>query len=355
MAKRKYIDDDTREELKGLASVQFSSEEELQAKLEEIHRKRNEKTISRIMRVCGFIFALILFIASFDVFFERSILGAWFDEKAFNAAKMNDQSIEEVRGPIETSHYLGVTILDTDGNVIVDYDQTSITKDLYEHLKTEALSAGNSITFDCQIYKYNVNLVDKNTGVTHRTWIKYSPNLNDFKTAEDFDLYVKEENPGLAAFRNDWNALITIRDTSPTSELFDDEFYLSYGMVTVLSSVVLLALGALLVFLSAYMIKDIIDTIKGFFLGSRDVVSNVADTAIAPFKKKPSKEEEPEETKGSHKSLFDDEPEVKKPSRKKKTESEKPERKKDDIDDEFPNALSEEEINALLNPYVSAD
>ena len=30
MAKKKYIDDETREELKGLASVQFGSEEELQ-------------------------------------------------------------------------------------------------------------------------------------------------------------------------------------------------------------------------------------------------------------------------------------------------------------------------------------
>ena len=160
----------------------------------------------------------------------------------------------------------------------------------------------------------------------------------------------KEENPGLSAFRNDWNALTTIQNTSPSSELFDDEFYLSYGMVTVLSSVVLIALASLLVVLSAYMIKDIIDTVKGFFLGSRDVVTNVADTAIAPFKKKP-KEEEPEETKSGTKSLFDDEPEVKKPPRKKKTESEKPERKKDE--DEFPHALTEEEINALLNPDAS--
>ena len=37
--KKKYLDDDTREELKNLKGVVFNSEEELNEKLDEIHRK----------------------------------------------------------------------------------------------------------------------------------------------------------------------------------------------------------------------------------------------------------------------------------------------------------------------------
>jgi hypothetical protein len=165
-------------------------------------------------------------------------------------------------------------------------------------------------------------------------------------------LFVKETNSGLAAYRDNWNQLNTIKAGIPTSELFDDEFYLGYGMSTVLSTVVLLALATLLAFLSAYMVKDIIDVTKGFFYGSRDVVTNVAETAVAPFKKT-KKTEKPEESERTSKSLFDDEdvPEKKPTTRKKKSDAEKPEtpeRHKDEED--YSTLLTEDELDALLNP-----
>jgi hypothetical protein len=352
MAKKKYVDDDIREELKSLTGVSFESEEELQKKLEEIHRKKNEKAISRIMRVCGFVFALILFIASFDVFFERSLLGAWFDKNAYNMAKMYDQSVIEISGPISTEGYIGVRVLDADNNVLTDFGTETISKGEFDRTKTEALLAGNSITYDCEIYKYIVRMKDKNLGIYHWSLETKVPNLEKFKTTEEFELFVKETNSGLAAYRDNWNQLNTIKAGIPTSELFDDEFYLGYGMSTVLSTVVLLALATLLAFLSAYMVKDIIDVTKGFFYGSRDVVTNVAETAVAPFKKT-KKTEKPEESERTSKSLFDDEdvPEKKPTTRKKKSDAEKPEtpeRHKDEED--YSTLLTEDELDALLNP-----
>lgn len=347
MAKKKYVDDDIREEIKGLTGISFSSEEELQKKLEEIHRKKNANTLARIMRVCGFVFALILFIASFDVFFEGSVFGAWFDKNSHNLNRKLNSLVIDLDSS-QTYGYVDVTVKDKSGNVIEDLD--FISEDEYRDHNI----SGNVVDYEYKIYTYRkaywncVGEAENRTSLEAYARKEYhSPDIYNVKE-EDF-----ETNPALKPYEEDWKNVINIRDNELTySSLYDDRFYFGPGMPMILMSVVLITLAVFLAFISAYMIKDIIDVIKGLFYESRNVVTNVAETAVAPFKKI-KKVEKPEESERTSKSLFDDEdvPEKKPATRKKKTESEKPERKKDE--DEFPHALTEEEINALLNPDAS--
>jgi hypothetical protein len=328
--KKKYLDDDTREELKDLKGVIFESEEELNEKLDEIHRKRNNRKISRIMRLLGFVLALVLFFAAFDVYFESSFLGAIFtpEDYAFSLESMkqtNNMSANGVfHGYTKGSKYY----------VLKEYDPLKHTT-VTEH-------AWNSMSSDdaddyCEVYVYTVHY---NGTRSH---------IISLDVSRDYDGTVSS-----ATLRNNYDFLR--KYPAPNSPTYDDWWWFGTGFVALLNTIIILGLGMLLVYIFVFMIKDFVDAVKFTFIGTRNNAAELietASTAVGAVKKKKKEEEEPEPVR-SNKKLFDDEEPVpatpKKKRVPKKVEEPEVEEKKETQplynDDELDRLLKGENISA---------
>jgi hypothetical protein len=267
--KRKYLDDDTREELKSVKGIVFNSEEELNAKLDEIHRKRNDRKISRLMRVFGFILAVILFVASFDVFYESSFFGAIFEPVAYKhsmdslgAAKNNGYVIEKS----STEYYV------EEGGDVIDI----ITAAEYAQMcATDPSAVGRYF----KVYKYNIKKKYSDGSTTETL---YSPDIN----------MTLDSRMG-QYFKDSYAELVHFDKNTPDSKVYDDPFWFGNVLVATLHTLVLLTLGALLIYLAVFMIKDVVDIFKMTFIGASNTAAELAETATRPLKKKREKEEEP--------------------------------------------------------------
>lgn len=319
--KKKYLDDDTREELKNLKGVVFNSEEELNEKLDEIHRKRNNRTVSRIMRLLGFLLALVLFFAAFDVYFESSFLGAIFTKEDYKF------SLESMKQSSTTGNgTLHRYIPGAKCYVLKDYDLTTKSNVITEH---EWNSKGRPDDY-CEVYVYTIY----NNGMSSEI---LSPDVsrdwaNNYESISSVDLKKNYE------FLTEYPA--------PETPLYDDWWWFGTGFVAFLNTIIILGLGILLVYISVFMIKDFVDAAKFTFIGTRNSAAELIETASGAVKRKKKDEEEAESVR-SNKKLFDDEESMTTTPKKKKAPK-KIEEPKDEEKKETQPLYNDDDLDRLL-------
>ena len=328
--KKKYLDDDTREELKDLKGVMFNSEEELNEKLDEIHRKRNSRKVSRIMRLLGFVLALVLFFAAFDVYFESSFLGAIFtpEDYAFSLESMKQTNSTSANGVFH-GYTKGAKCY-----VLKDYDLVTNPVTITEHM-WNSMSSSDADDY-CEVYVYTIYYNGEPSE-------KLSPDIS-----RDYDGTISS-----ADLKNNYEFLKEY--PAPDSPTYDDWWWFGTGFVALLNTIIILGLGMLLVYIFVFMIKDFVDAIKFTFIGTRNSAAELIETAsgaVGAVKRKKKDEEETEPVRSSKK-LFDDEETVpttpKKKKAPKKVEEPKEEEKKETQplynDDELDRLLKGENIS----------
>lgn len=317
--KKRYIDDDTRAELSKLKNIQFKDEESLELKLEEIHRKKNQRFVSRIIRVFGFIFLLLIFITSCDTFYEGSILGAWTNPnehaeimdsftghtpdtiqilpkdhikpdgtkvgKYVNVEYVDNNSGDTIRRAVMTPEEIDHLLSDPDRYTIVSNLNNAYRWEYLEETSVRTLVNG----------KYSrariSNYIQDDGPQMRASYIA--------KYGEEFIVSVD------AATANFDNSSKTIITGYSGGEVYDDSFQFGISMVKILFTAVLLSLLAALIYLSIFTIRDFVDLIRNFFGGSINVVGSAVDSVREGVGVE--KQNVPEEPTTTRRSLFSDE------------------------------------------------
>ena len=319
--KKKYLDDDTREELKNLKGVVFNSEEELNEKLDEIHRKRNNRTVSRIMRLLGFILALVLFFAAFDVYFESSFLGAIFTPEDYTFSL---ESVKQTNSTTNNGTFHGYT-KGAKYYVLKDYDLTTKSTVITEHM-WNSMSSSDADDY-CEVYVYTIYNNGKSSEMlSPDVSCGYDETISSADLKKNYELL--KEYP------------------APDSPVYDDWWWFGTGFVAFLNTIIILGLGILLVYISVFMIKDFVDVIKFTFIGTRNSAAELIETASGAVKRKKKDDEEAESVR-SNKKLFDDEESITTTPKKKKAPK-KIEEPKDEEKKETQPLYNDDDLDRLL-------
>lgn len=335
--KKRYIDDDTRAELSRLKNLKFDTEEELELKLEEIQRKKSKRSVSRIVRIFGFVFLLIIFITSCDVFYEGSVFGAFGTKTEHSAVKhyFSEQQPIIVEKAREGDRYSGNTLVGVYKNVVYTNTTTGATETVPEM----SAQLYHTMFTNSSIYKL------EDPGRFEAGWFKttYYVDVNDdsgivnvrsVKTYID----VNDRYSIIQMFGPDFEIILAERGVLKTDSvdvLYDDTFVLGSGMITILFTIDLVCLAAATIYLSIFIIKDIIDLVKGVFGESFNIASAATESIkenIGIKEKEDNSDKQPK-----RRSLFSDEEleaeiaeaerRVTEDRRKDDTETTKPERK----------------------------
>jgi hypothetical protein len=318
--KKRYIDNDTRAELSKLKNIQFKDEESLELKLEEIHRKKNQRFVSRIIRVFGFIFLLLIFITACDTFYEGSIFGAWTspNEHAEIMDSFTGQTPDTIQilpkdhikpDGTKVGKYVNIEYVDNDsGDTIrrgvmtpeeIDHllsnpDRYTIVSNLNNSYRWEYLEETSDKILTSN-GKYSVirssNYIQDNGPQMRASYIA--------KYGEEFIVSVD------AATANFDNSSKTIITAYSGGSAYDDSFQFGISMVKILFTAVLLTLLAALIYLSIFTIRDFVDLIRNFFGGSINVVGSAVDSVREGVGV--NKSDTPEEPTTTRRSLFSDE------------------------------------------------
>lgn len=305
--KKRYIDNDTRAELNNLKNTQFNSAEELELKLEEIQRKKSQRGVSRIVRIFGFVFLLIIFITACDACKEGSFFGI-FDSDGTMDYRFSDFPQDHVRNAIESDnvgYYKNVVYKNTQlgsseepKTVTMSISEYKLmfgsSNNIYELVEPGVYEGG---WFETSTH-YQKTSTGKIERVTSTYYLDRSENNKNYlqskycSTGENFEVVLANSTTGYLS-------------TVKVAGWFQDTFELGYGMITILFTIVLVCLFAAIVYLTIFITKDVIDVIKGT-VGS---AGNLADSATTAFKENlgiKKKETEDSDSK-PRRSLFSEE------------------------------------------------